>query len=166
MHRSCGGALLTLFQITRRSPVILTLGFTMSPQTAIAILAVAVVAVIYVQWARFRIKDREVLNRYPVGYKGLFVGLLIPHWEVGRFVWFVDGANTEQWGSPGNCCRLVVDEGVFASAGVEMNNGRTGAPAQHISFQGEILDIGAFGHLGICRYRIRVLCDLVKTGDA
>ncbi len=157
-----------VWKFTRRCRVILALGFTMSPQAAIAIFAVAVVAVavIYVQWARVRIRDRELLNRYPVGYKGLFVGVLIPHWEVGRFVWYIDGTNTERWGSSGNCCTLVVDDGVVASAGVQMNKGRTGAPAQHISFQGEILDIGAFGHLGICRYRIKVLCDLVKTSDA
>ena len=138
----------------------------MSPEGAIAIVGAAVVVVLFARWTKSRISDRVILNMYPVGYIGLFVGLFIPHWEVGRFVWFIDGTNTERWGSSGNCCKLVVDDSALASAGVRVNKGRDDAPAQYISFRGEILEIGSFGHAGICRYRIKVVCDLVKTSNA
>jgi hypothetical protein len=82
---------------------------------------------------------------YIVGWKGVFHGHYIPHWEVSRFVWMNDVVKIEQWGNPGNCCMI--------SNVTEMGN----IPNGNISFLGEIEDVGSFGHKGLNMFRIRFL---------
>jgi len=129
------------------------------------------IGLIIIAWAgaaylRSRRQYQTESRLYVPGFEGEFIGDFKPHWEVGRFVWH-NRLPTEQerWGPRGNCCKLIVDTQMLLNAGIDLPAGRSGGQCQRISFHGRIVDVGRFGHMGICRYQVLVISDLKCIGD-
>lgn len=94
--------------------------------------------------------DRDLtLEKFPIGEEHIFSGIYPSHWEIPRFrLMSID-------------CQLDIPiEGGWnwLVAGLENPTTRDGYSGTfNLEFRGKIVERGAFGHMGICCYRIEVI---------
>lgn len=138
------------------------------PPIFLVIYAFGLIWLVYAGWRAFR-RERErkqrqleVEARYPVGEALIFRGTYIYHWEIERFEWLPEGEEPPVGWSDYKCKLEIPFEGgwTWMQEVMEEHGGSARAASGEsfdIEFLGRILEIGHFGHLGICRYRIEML---------
>jgi hypothetical protein len=94
-----------------------------------------------------------------VGESRLFDGEYIAHWEVSRFEL---AAPRRWWFRRVECCELETRAGLATLGDVLFGaeplpeNWRESGRRFAMSFAGTVLERGHFGHIGWCRWRVRV----------
>ena len=89
------------------------------------------------------------LEEFPIGEERIFLGVYVSHWEIPRFEMMSV-----------NCELDILFEGGWDWLTEALGNPTTrdGYSGKFdLKFRGMIIDRGAFGHMGMCHYRIEVL---------
>ncbi len=89
------------------------------------------------------------LEQFPIGEERIFSGVYISHWEIPRFEMMSV-----------NCQLDIPFEGGWDWLTEALENPTTREDYSgkfDLKFRGRIIDRGAFGHMGMCHYRIEVI---------
>jgi hypothetical protein len=112
----------------------------------------------------YQLLEESIQREFPIGKECVFTGKYVSHWEIARFVWFIDGLIPSNWENPFNSglnCELVIPfEGGWSWRVEALSNPSTREGWSGIfdlTFRGKILEKGCFGHIGICSYRVEVV---------
>jgi hypothetical protein len=102
---------------------------------------------------RMKAIEESIQNEFPIGRECIFAGQYISHWELAHFAWSVHKRTLR--------CELDIPY----KGGWDWRKEGLGYPSTReellgvfdLKFRGKILEIGCFGHMGLCTYRIEVI---------